>query len=120
MARLTNAWSVHLGDGSQINGGAVRFLVDTGASAVALPAAEASRLRIDYRKGRRGMAQTAGGPADAYIVTLDSLRVGGIELQNVECMVIERGLDIALLGNTFLNRMEIRQDGRTMTLVRRY
>jgi len=104
----------------QINGGAVRFLVDTGASAVALPAAEASRLRIDYRKGRRGMAQTAGGPADAYIVTLDSIRVGGIELQNVECMVIERGLDIALLGNTFLNRMEIRQDGRSMTLVRRY
>ena len=104
----------------QINGGAVRFLVDTGASAVALPAAEASRLRIDYRKGRRGMAQTAGGPADAYIVTLDSIRVGGIELQNVECMVIERGLDIALLGNTFLNRMEIRQDGRTMTLTRRF
>jgi aspartyl protease family protein len=104
----------------QINGAAVRFLVDTGASAVALPAAEASRLRIDYRKGRRGTTQTAGGPTDAYIVMLDSIRVGGIELQNIEAIVIERGLDVALLGNSFLNRMEMRREGQTMTLVRRY
>lgn len=104
----------------QINGGAIRFLVDTGASAVAIPASEANRLGIDYKSGRRGTTQTAGGPTAMYIVRLDSVRVGGIELQNVEAFVIEQGLNVALLGNTFLNRMEMRREGQSMTLTRRF
>jgi aspartyl protease family protein len=104
----------------QINGGAIRFLVDTGASAVSIPASEANRLRIDYRNGRRGTTQTAGGPTPMYVVRLDSIRVGGIELQNVDAIVIEQGLNVALLGNTFLNRMEMRREGQTMTLTRRF
>jgi aspartyl protease family protein len=110
----------HFTADGQINGGAIRFVVDTGATAVAIPASDANRLRIDYLKGRRVMTQTAGGPAAAFVVTLDSVRLGGIELQNVEAIVIEQGLPIALLGNTFLNRMEMRRDGETMTLTRRY
>jgi len=104
----------------QINGGAIRFMVDTGASTVAIPAREAVRLRIDYKSGRRGTTQTAGGPTPMYIVRLDSVRIGSIELQSVDAMVIEQGLDISLLGNTFLNRMEMRREGQTMTLTRRY
>ena len=104
----------------QINGGAIRFLVDTGASAVAIPASAANRLGIDYRKGRRGTSQTAAGPTEVYVVRLDSVRVGGVELLNIEAVVIEHGLDVALLGNSFLSRMEVRQDGRTMTLTRRF
>ena len=104
----------------QINGGAIRFMVDTGATAVAIPASEANRLRIDYRSGRRGTTQTAGGPTTMYVVRLDSVRIGNIELQNIDAMVIEQGLPIALLGNTFLNRMEMRREGQTMTLTRRF
>ena len=104
----------------QINGGAIRFLVDTGASAVAIPASEARRLRIDYRKGARGTTQTAGGPTPVYVVRLDSIRIGGIELRNIDAVVIEKGLEISLLGNTFLNRMEMRREGQTMTLTRRF
>lgn len=110
----------HFTADGQINGGAIQFIVDTGATAVSIPASEAIRLRIDYRKGRRGTTQTAGGPTEAYAVTLDSVRVGGIELHNVEAIVIERGLTVSLLGNTFLNRMEMRREGQTMTLVRRF
>ena len=110
----------HFTADGQINGGAIQFIVDTGATAIAIPASEAIRLRIDYRKGRRGTTQTAGGPTEAYLVTLDSVRVGGIELHNVEAIVIERGLTVSLLGNTFLNRMEMRREGQTMTLVRRF
>ncbi|MEK6246072.1 MAG: TIGR02281 family clan AA aspartic protease [Pseudomonadota bacterium] len=110
----------HFMTDGQINGGAIRFLVDTGATAVAIPASEANRLRIDYRKGRRGITQTASGPTEMYIVRLDSIRIGGIELQNINAIVIERGLDISLLGNTFLNRMEMRREGQTMTLTRRF
>jgi aspartyl protease family protein len=104
----------------QINGGAIRFLVDTGASTVALPASDASRLRIDYRKGQRGTTQTAAGPAPMYLVRLDSVRVGGIELLNVEAIVLEQGLGVALLGNSFLTRVEMRREGQTMTLTRRF
>lgn len=104
----------------QINGNAIRFLVDTGATAIAIPASDANRMRIDYRSGRRGTTQTAGGPTPVYVVMLDTVRVGGIELQNVEAIVIEQGLPIALLGNTFLNRMEMRREGQTMTLTRRF
>ena len=104
----------------QINGGAIRFLVDTGASAVAIPASEANRLRIDYRSGRRGTTQTAAGPTPTYLVRLDSIRVGNIELQNIDAIVIEQGLNVALLGNTFLDRMEMRREGETMTLTRRF
>lgn len=110
----------HFTADGQINGGAIRFVVDTGATAIAIPARDAIRLRIDYKAGQRGISQTAGGPTAIYIVRLDSVRVGGIEIQNVEAVVIEQGLDVALLGNTFLNRMEMRRDGSTMTLTRRY
>jgi aspartyl protease family protein len=103
-----------------VNGGAVRFLVDTGASMVALPGPDAHRLGIDFRKGRLVTMRTANGPAYAYIVTLDTVKVGGIELHNVEAAVHEQGLGTALLGMSFLNRVEMRNEGQTMTLTRRY
>jgi len=104
----------------QINGGAIRFLVDTGASAVAIPAREADRLGIDYRKGRRGTTQTAGGPTPMHLVRLDSISIGGIELRNIDAIVIENGLDVALLGMSFLSRVDMKQDRRGLTIMRRY
>ena len=104
----------------QVNGGAVRFIVDTGASVIALPAADAQRLAIDYRKGRPASVQTAAGITPAYLVRLDTVRVGGITLNNVEAVVIESGLPVALLGMSFLNRVEIRHEAGQMTLIRRF
>jgi aspartyl protease family protein len=103
-----------------VNGNPVRFLVDTGATSIALPGREAERLGIDYRKGARGMTQTANGPVAVYRVTLDRVSLGGIELRMVEGVVIEQGLDIALLGMTFLNRVEMKREGQSMTLIRRF
>jgi aspartyl protease family protein len=104
----------------QINGGAIRFMVDTGATSIALPASDANRLRIDYRNGQRGTTRTASGVAEMYVVRLDRVRVGGIEILNVDAVIIEHGLDIALLGNTFLNRVEMRREGQTMTLIKKF
>lgn len=110
----------HFVSDGAVNGVQVRFLVDTGASVVALPAADAARLGIDYRKGERGAVKTAGGTMPAHRVTLDSVRLGGIELTGVEGIVLEQGLDIALLGMSFLNRVDMKRDGQTMTLTRRF
>jgi aspartyl protease family protein len=103
-----------------VNGSSVRFVVDTGATGVVLPAADARRLGIDYRKGERGQSRTAGGVVPVFRITLNRVRVGDIELSNVEGVVIEQGLDIALLGMSFLNRVDMKHDGRTMTLTRRF
>ena len=104
----------------RVNGGVVRFVVDTGATSIVLPARDAMRLGIDYRKGPRGVIQTANDLAPAWRVTLDRVSLGAIELQQVDAVVIERGVDIVLLGMSFLNRVEMRRDGDSMTLTRRY
>jgi len=103
-----------------INDRPVQFVVDTGATFVALPAADATRAGIDYRKGQRGVSQTAAGVVPVYRVRLDKVRLGGIELSGVDGVVIEKGLEIALLGMSFLNRVDMRHEGQVMTLTRRY
>jgi aspartyl protease family protein len=108
-----------VGEGA-VNGNPIRFLVDTGATAIALPARDAQRMGIDYRKGQRGISNTANGQVPVYAVSLDTVRLGDIELQRVEAVVFEQGLDTALLGMSFLNRLEMRREGSTMTLTRRF
>jgi len=103
-----------------INGKPVRFVVDTGATLIALPARDAVRLGLDYRKGQLSATQTAAGVVPVYRVRLDSVKVGAIELTGVEGSVIEQGLDIALLGMSFLSRVEMQHAGQLMTLTRRY
>ena len=110
----------HMTTDGQVNGGMVRFVVDTGATMVTLPASDAVRLGIDYRKGQAGTMQTAAGPTPAYRVKLDTVRVGGIELNNVDGIVIEKGLNIALLGMSFLNRVEMKQEAGRLTMIRRF
>lgn len=103
-----------------INGVPVPMLVDTGATLVALSASDASRLGIDYRRGQRGTIQTANGAANAWRVRLDTVRVGDIVLNQVDATVHETNLPFALLGMSFLNRTEMRQDSGKLTLTKRY
>jgi aspartyl protease family protein len=103
-----------------VNGSPTRFLVDTGATMVTLPAADAQRLGIDYRKGARGLTKTAAGIVEVYRIRLDRVGLGGIEMTGVDAIVIEQGLDIALLGMSFLNHVEMRRDGQTMMLIQRF
>jgi aspartyl protease family protein len=105
----------------QINGGTIQLLVDTGATVIAIPSADARRLGINYLNGQRGFTETANGKAAAYRITLDTVKVGDITLYNVEAVVLEgEGLKIALLGMSFLNRTEMKRDGQSLTLVKRF
>ena len=105
----------------QINGGSVQFLVDTGATAIAIPSTLPRQLGINYTGGERGYTLTANGRAAAYKITLDTVRVGDITLHSVEAVVIEGdGLKIALLGMSFLNRTEMKRDGQSLTLTKRF
>jgi len=103
-----------------INGVPVRFMVDTGATFVGMSAREAVRLGIDFQKGRPVMMQTANGRVMNYLIKLDRVRVGDIELNGIEGVVGEQDMPIVLLGMSFLNRLEMQRDGSSMTLIRRF
>jgi aspartyl protease family protein len=105
----------------QVNGLPVRFAVDTGATFIAFHANEARRLGLDYRKGQKVLMDTAAGIAPAYRIKLDTVRVGDISVNSVDAVVMDsEGPAIALLGMSFLSRMDMKREGEIMTLTRRY
>jgi len=103
-----------------INGGTVRFLVDTGATAVSLSRSEADRLGLKYRNGRPISIQTANGTIAGYLMTLDRVRIGDVELGGVQATVAEREMPFVLLGNSFLSRFQMKRENDTLTLERRF
>lgn len=104
----------------QINGGAIQMLVDTGATMIAFSEADAQRLGVNYKAGQPGRVNTANGSVPVYRVKLDTVKIGSIELNQVDAVVQQAGLPFALLGMSFLNRMEMRRDGEKMTLTKRF
>ncbi|MCV2217925.1 TIGR02281 family clan AA aspartic protease [Thauera sp. Sel9] len=103
-----------------VNGASMRFLVDTGATAVSMGAADARRAGIDFRQGRQAYSQTANGVAPIWIVKLNSVRLGGIELAGVDAAIHEGDMPVVLLGMSFLNRMQMSREGNRLILERRY
>jgi aspartyl protease family protein len=113
--------SGHFSADATVNGRPVRFMVDTGATVTAIPAADARRLGIDVSKGAPVLLRTANGTARARQVKLDVVSVGGVTLYGVEAVVMDGdGLSFPLLGMSFLNRMDMKREGSVMTLTRRY
>lgn len=103
-----------------IDGVTVRFLVDTGATTIAMGVDMARRVGIDYLKGETGYASTANGTVKVHRVRLNSVRVGDIALTNVEASVHQTRMPYALLGMSFLNRVEMTRRGDSLTMVRRF
>ena len=110
----------HFLTGGAINGRAVRFLVDTGATTVAMSQAEAQTLGIDFRSGQRGMAATANGPVPVFRVMLSSVRIGDVQVYNVEATVLPVPMEFVLLGNSFLTRFQMKRENDVLTLSKRF
>jgi len=103
-----------------INGAAVTFLVDTGASAVTVSSEFARQAGIDVAQGRPVVVTTANGQVRARLVRLDSVALGGVVAHQVDA-IVQDGLGThALLGMSFLRRMEMRHDGERLVLTKRY
>jgi aspartyl protease family protein len=118
--KLSADTSGHFWTMGQINGRSVRFLIDTGATSVALPANAARSMGIDFTKGQRGFSKTAGGVVAIWRISLDAVTIGEMTLYGIEASVFESELDVALLGMSFLNRVEMKRDGPQMTLTKRF
>ena len=102
-----------------INNRPTQFLVDTGASVVAIGQAEADRLGLNYRTGQPVTLRTANGTAPGWTLKLASLRIGDVTAYEVDAVVTPSAMPAVLLGNSFLNRFSMRRDGDTMLLVKR-
>jgi aspartyl protease family protein len=109
----------HFITGGSINGGAVQFLVDTGATYVSLSQAEADRIGLKYRDGRQGLVNTANGQVPAHLTRLDVVRVGDVQVYDVEAIVVPTSMGTVLLGNSFLTRFQMKRENDRMTLDRR-
>jgi len=103
-----------------INGQLAHFLVDTGATTIAINEVIARKLGIDFRySGTPITVSTASGMAKAYSVKLDSVKVGQIEIRNVDAIVLEgRFPTEVLLGMSFLSKVEMERKGNFIRLVK--
>jgi aspartyl protease family protein len=109
----------HFVTSGSINGRAVSFLVDTGATTVAMSQGDAQRIGLDLRQARRSFAQTANGVTPVYLVNLTSVRIGEVEIYNVEATVMPAPMSHVLLGNSFLTRFQMKRINDVMTLEKR-
>ena len=102
-----------------VNNERVRFLVDTGATAVALTLDDAKRLGFDPKTLTYGYeVTTANGKARAAAVKLASISVAGARVEDVDALVIEKGLPTSLLGMTYLGRLSRFEATRSALILR--
>ena len=105
-----------------MNGYPVNFLVDTGASSIAMSSEQAKRLGINYKlNGKPTWVSTASGVEKAVTVNIDKVTISGVTIRSVEGLVIEGSEpSTPLLGMSYLNRFKIINDGNLMRLKRKY
>lgn len=105
----------------QVNGATLKFLVDTGATAIAMNSGDAKFAGIDYKKGERVQMQTANGVVNAYHVVINTVKLGGVVMHQVDGIVHEGGSpSVVLLGMSALNRLDMKREGIALTLTKKY
>lgn len=110
----------HFFANGSINGRNVNFMVDTGATAVAMSQADAERIGLAYQQGRRIPIGTANGTTVGYLVKLNSVRVNDVEIYNVDAVVQPAAMPYVLLGNSFLGRFQMKRENDLLTLDKRF
>jgi aspartyl protease family protein len=106
----------HFYANAEVNGQLVRFLVDTGASGIALTEADAERIGLDFDRGAyEQVGMGASGPVRGKFVTLDKVSLDGKAAHGVEGAILE-GSDISLLGQDYLGRFSVEMRGDTMLI----
>lgn len=110
----------HFLTAGQINGRAVQFMVDTGATTIALSVADANRIGLNYQNGQPVQMSTANGVTQGWRITLNTVRVGDVMVSGVDAVVTPVGMPYVLLGNSFLSRFQMNRNNDQMVLERRF
>ena len=106
----------HFVSSGQINGRIMQYMVDTGASTVAIGRPDAQRMGLKFEQGQPVMMNTANGTAQGWRMRLESVRVGDVELRSVDAIVTAEPMPYVLLGNSFLNGFQMTRQGAQMVL----
>lgn len=106
----------HFIDRGMINGKTMQYMVDTGASTIAIGRADADRLELPYLKGTPMLMRTANGTAQGWRIKLDTVKLGDIELHDVEAIVAPQSMPYVLLGNNLLTQFQMTRKGSEMVL----
>lgn len=110
----------HFVSSGQINGRIMQYMVDTGASTVAIGRPDAQRMGLKFEEqGQSVRMNTANGVAQGWRMRLDSVRVGDVELRGVDAIVTPQPMPYVLLGNSFLREFEMSRNGDEMMLLKR-
>ncbi|MBC7549210.1 MAG: retroviral-like aspartic protease family protein [Polaromonas sp.] len=117
---LSESSGGHFMTAGQINSRAVQFMVDTGATSITMSALDADRAGIPYKNAQAVQMATANGVTPGWRIKLSTVRVGDVELFDVDAVVIPQPMPYLLLGNSFLSRFQMRREGSQMTLDKRY
>ena len=106
----------HFYANAEVGGQLVRFLVDTGATSVALTVEDARRLNIPFSEAEfEVIGEGAGGPVRGKAITLDSVTLDGKQARSVDAVIIE-GSKMSLLGQAYLGRFTVEMRGSTMRI----
>ncbi|MBU2885768.1 TIGR02281 family clan AA aspartic protease [Gilvimarinus agarilyticus] len=115
--RISSGEGGHYSTSGRINGLTVEFMVDTGATTVAMSGQHAEQLGINYLAGEPMQVSTANGVASAYSLWLDSVSVGLVEVKHVEAVVIPgTSPRTILLGNSYLGLVDMRTENGVLVL----
>jgi aspartyl protease family protein len=101
-----------------VNGKPIQFMLDTGATTVAIGQSDAQRMGIDYQKGQAVRMGTANGVAQGWKIKLNTVKIGDVEVYDVEA-IVGPDMPFALLGNSFLGRFNMNKTIDLMVLEKR-
>ncbi len=109
----------HFIERGQVNGKTMLYMVDTGASSVAIGRPDAERMGLPFLKGQPVLMRTANGEAQGWRMRLDSVRIGDVEVHGVDAVIVPQPMPYVLLGNSFLSHFQMTRQGSEMVLERR-
>ncbi|MFI8616249.1 TIGR02281 family clan AA aspartic protease [Acidovorax sp. NPDC077693] len=109
----------HFLNSGMINGRVMQYMVDTGASSVAIGRADADRMGLNYLNGQPVRMNTANGVTQGWRIKLDSVRLGDVEVFGVEAVITPQPMPYVLLGNSLLNEFQMTRINNEMVLEKR-
>lgn len=109
----------HFVNSGSINGQVMQYMVDTGASTVAIGRPDADRMGLKYQNGQPVRMSTANGIGQGWRMKLDSVRIGDVEVFGVEAIITSQPMPYVLLGNSFLNEFQMTRSNDQMVLEKR-
>lgn len=110
----------HFVNSGSINGQAMQYMIDTGASMVAIGRTDADRMGLKYQNGQPVQVSTANGVGQGWRIKLDSVRIGEVEVFGVDAIITAQAMPYILLGNSFLTEFQMTRINDQMVLEKRH